>query len=199
MTGTERQIAEYAHHWLASSDGGRESMWIVVESENPSVGLDIAQRMTREALGRHRQIEIPYDNLPVCAGVNPETGRVVWILSQPNHVPTIQVSMQGVVGDLIERDASVDEQRIISASADLTLPEVTDSPVGVYADRNRVQAKAPVELMVHQEDPMWTELVQYITEDTMVRMTDKVRRGPPQESPSEDPDRTLDKYDPDSE
>lgn len=198
MAHTERIIAKYVNQWLRqTSSGPTETLWVVAEGREE--GMNIAHRMCKEYLGM-RQFDIPYDNLPVCTGVNPESRRAAWVLSQPNHVPTIQVSMQGVVGDVIEREAGEDEQRIIEAAAGKKLPHISDNPAGIYADKDRRRFKpdAPAEMLVHQEWPMWDELLQFITSDTKVRMTDKVKQGPPTEA-DEDPERTLEKYDPGSE
>jgi len=198
MDTTEQTIADFGDHWLRQTrDGPTESLWVVVEDNE--TGLDIAHRMAKTYLGM-RQIDIPYDKLPVCPGVNPEASRAVWILSQPNQVPSIQISMQGVVGDLIQREASQEEQRVIEAAAGKKLPQITDKPAGIYTDRDRRRFRptAPDEVLVHQKWPMWDELVQFITEDTMIRMTGRVEEGPPTE-PQEDPERTLEKYDPEAE
>jgi len=196
---TEKQIADYGNYWLGqASSGPTETLWIVTEGREG--GMNVVHRMVEGYLGTERQFDIPYDTLPVCSGVNPESRRAAWVLSQPNHVPTIQVSMQGVVGDLIERGASEEEQKIIEQAAGKKLPQISDNPAGIYADKDRRRFKpdAPDVMLVHQEWPMWDELVQFITPDTDVLMSDSVRKGPPTDA-EEDPKRTLEKYDPDDE
>ena len=154
-------------------DGGDETCWVVVEDRD--TGLDVTYHMVREYLRDFRgvtgDIEIPHDALPTQPGFNPENGRAVFVLSQPNHIPTVQVTMQGVTAELREGKLSDDEK---TYAEQFGVSGVEDKYL-IDAQDQTPEAKQPDLIVVDQEYPMWNELSAFVGAGAHVEATDRVK------------------------
>lgn len=147
-----------------SGEGEDATAWVVTETREQ--GLDVTYRLVQRYAGTNKPVEIPHDSLPTQPAYNPKNGRSVFVLSQPNHIPTVQTTMQGTLADLrdqrteplsdIERDyADVKGQEFGFGSDAFADKLILD------AQEQEMKPKKPDVLIIDQEYPMWKVLRPY--------------------------------------
>ena len=177
MDATTKNIAEYAHRWLRQGNDP-QTLWAVVEDRE--AGVDMAYRMVQLYAGTEEPVDIPHDTLPIQPGMNPENGRAVFVLSQPNHIPTVQTTMQDA---LAERRAADLGQAERDYASNIDHPHLDASKLekkyllNTGASKEDFSVKAPDVIIIDQKRPMWSEL-QGLGSEFM--LTDRVEdRSPP--------------------
>ena len=159
MTHTEASIAKFAHHNFLGRRKKNENKtcWIIVE--NRESGLNVTRKMVQLAKGTAEPVEIYFDNLPTQPGFNEHNGNAVFVLSQPNHIPTVQTTMQGITADLRKQNLSQVEKDFV----DVTRPgglmgKHFDEKYILNSAKDNVGGKLPDLMIIDQKYPMWVEL-----------------------------------------
>lgn len=185
MNNRAARIARQAHAWLSESPhhaGQDETGWVVVETED--MGMDVLYHMAREYYTQEygteppEGFEIKEDTLPSYA-FNPQTGRAVFVVSQPNHLPTAQTTMQKALAPAEKGNLSEKEKKWAQGlDADVQEKMIIDP------DEANVQDRQVDYLLLDQEHPMWPELQEHLAEDVEVHATDRVQQPEVPEDPS---------------
>lgn len=161
-----------------SKDEEDQTAWVVTDTREQ--GLDVTYRLVQLFAGE-QHVDIPHDSLPTQPAYNEKNGRSVFVLSQPNHVPTVQTTMQGVLADLrdqrteqlsdVERDfADVRGQKFGFGGDAFADKLILD------AQEKEMRPKTPDILIIDQEYPMWKILRPYaVDEDTIVYFSERVK------------------------
>lgn len=179
MNRTAKNLAVFAYRKFLTEktfgDEGDETCWIVVDDEE--TGMDVTYHLVRQyvrdATGTSgAELEIPYDTLPTQPAFNPKNGRAVFVLSQPNHIPTVQVSMQGTVADLREGKLDQTEKNFAEQMGVSGLEE----KYMIDAQDQEPAAKTPDLILLDQRYPMWNELDGFVSAGADVQMTDRVEQ-----------------------
>lgn len=156
MDATTKNIAEYAHRWLQQGQDP-QTLWAVVEGRE--AGVDMAYRMVQLYVGTEESVEIPHDTLPIQPGFNPQNGRAVFVLSQPNHIPTVQTTMQDALAEMRAKELS-DEERDYASGIDQIDHTALEEKylIDTGKPKEDFSVQAPDQIIVDQERPMWSEL-----------------------------------------
>lgn len=177
MDQTIKNLAEYAHNWMRQ---GRDpqTLWAVLDSRDD--GVDMAYRMVQLYAGTEAEVTIPHDTLPIQPGVNPHNGRSVFILSQPNHIPTVQTTMQDALAERRAKELGEEEKDYAS---NIEHPQLNASKleekylIDTGKSKEDFAVKSPDVVLLDQQQPMWSEL-QGLGAQFM--LTDRVEdRSPP--------------------
>lgn len=208
MDDTLRHIADDADSWM---EGGlanaNQNCWVVLDGEEDA--LDLAFALARMRGVPKDKAEVRYDKPPILVGVNAKTGRCLWILSQPNHLPTIEVSMNKVVSKIRQGEASRSERakysKILEQAGGDPNKDLAGNPLTLSSGRNErlFEPMTPDWIICDQREPMWDTLSEFITEDTDLTLTGRVQRRPSSKQEiiehEPDSDRKLGRYDPEAD
>lgn len=183
MNSIDRQVADTVWSFLSQTVQDQadrdQTYWVVCETREQ--GIDITYRLIKHLTGSTPARDIAYDTLPTQPVFNEATGRTAFIFSQPNHIPTVQTTMQGTLADRrnqvtkdlspIERDyADVKGQKYNFGGSTFEDKMILD------AQEKVIRPDKPDVLMINQEYPMWTELRAFATEPSVeVLYTDRVK------------------------
>lgn len=165
-------------------DEGGESCWILVDNEDD--GMDVAYHLTKEYVKDYAEttdpdIEVPHDTLPIRPSVNPDNGRDTWVISQPNHIATAEVTMQDVAA-MGDYKTLAEEER---EAAEVLGADDLQSKYKIDATNKEPKNRSLGMLLVDQEWPMWGEVNEFIGEDTEIQTTDRVKlERDPEAAPS---------------
>ncbi|RME26192.1 MAG: hypothetical protein D6800_06645 [Candidatus Zixiibacteriota bacterium] len=161
-----QRVAEYVHLWLEGLERDRVLL-VVIEHDR---GLDLAGKLWKMRMGDFSSVDVPFDALPAAA-VNAYVNRYVYIVSQPDHLDTVMVSMHDPEADWAVRKLTEDEIRKVG------LPENSYSHL-VKQPYDTLSPRTVDEVVVDMEVPFWEALLPIMGDRTMVRMTPRVRRKP---------------------
>lgn len=175
MRTTLQNIGDYVQRvFLSSSTVDSHTCWVLVDTRED--GLDLALHMTKQFLktfgSKDAEPTVPHDSLPIHVGFNQENGRAAFIMSQPNHIPTVQTTMGQALAQVRKRLVSPEERtyaklRGADVGKDKLLVDATGTPF--------VKPEGPDLLIVDQEYPMWSELTRVIKDDTEILLSDNVK------------------------
>lgn len=176
IDSTTTQVGNLAHWWLSNTTEKNLNMWIWVEDEE--MGKDLALHMAKQATGDFAKHNIHFDSLPTYAA-NAETNNRVFILSQPNHVDTILVTMHpDATGTVLERSATDLEKEhwYAMAQGKLQMPPEEVAILDTAANQNQhdFRQRPPDSILIHQEHPDWEYIKTTIGKHTSVQLTDRV-------------------------
>ena len=183
MNSTDRQVADevwkFLSHTVATEEDRDQTCWVVCDTREQ--GIDITYRLIKHLTGSTPARAIAYDTLPTQPVFNEATGRTAFILSQPNHIPTVQTTMQGSLADRrgqktkdlspIERDyADVKGKKYGFGGSTFKDKMILD------AQKKTIVPDKPDKLIINQEYPMWTELRAFAVEPAVtVEYSDRVK------------------------
>lgn len=208
MDDTLRHIVDEANDWMGGGVArSNQNMWLVADNNDDAMDLAFALAQAR-GIPKHKA-EVRYDKPPVLVGVNAQTGRCLWVLTQPNQIPTVQVTMNRVVSKLREGNASQEERtklsKIVEQVGGDPNKDLAGNPLSLNSGENErlFEPIAPSRMIIDQREPMWNTLSEFITEDTDITLTDNVERRPANRQElnefEADSDEKLDRYNPDSD
>lgn len=196
MSSYAENLARFAYHKFlnqpATSETKNQTCWVVVDHDEKDVGMDVTYHMVREYYKDQYQsdppegLEIHHDSLPTLPGVNPANGRVAFVLSQPNHIPTVQTTMQGGVSDM--RKQGLTDAHRNYAKAEGMSPEAADRLEEKYlinAQDKEPTGQRPHLILLDQKYPMWGELKPFVQMGADLYMTDRVEKTKIPDNPAQ--------------
>lgn len=176
-----QRLARHAYHKFlkvrapAEDEEGACSCWILVDDRE--TGMDVTYHLVREYTMDYSeiedpQVEVPHDTLPTRPAQNPQNQRDVWVMSQPDHIATAEVTMQRAAARGKQQRLEKDQKELAEA---LGVPDVAQKyliDAHDQEDDNQLEGKVGM-MLIDQEWPMWDEIGEFIGPNTSIHYTDR--------------------------